>query len=347
MSAVEAMETTIYLPTAHGLNITKDSNRRWRGTMQLKGKHVQCVAADSTRPEVVYCGTFGDGLFRSSDGGATWRPCGGISEDKIMSLASIKMSGREGPDVIYAGTEPSKILRSNDGGETWHELSTFLNLPSAGEWSFPPRPETHHVRFILPDPHRSTRIYAAVEAGALLRSDNAGETWRDRVPGGPLDTHTLASHEDAADRLYSAAGDGYFESRNGGDSWRKINDGLQGCYCWSLAVSRADQDTILVTAAKNAREAHLRASANSFVYRKTRGKPWIEIRDGLPVSQGHRAGVVRASAVEPGVFYFSTEGELFRSADDGESWQPLAVEWTGDQHPEHALAIAITEAGQG
>jgi photosystem II stability/assembly factor-like uncharacterized protein len=127
----------------------------------------------------VYCGTFGNGLFRSCDGGATWRSCAGLTEDKIMSLAIRRISDQESPDVIYAGTEPSKILRSNDGVETWRELSSFSNLPSACEWSFPPRPETHHVRFILPDPHRSGRIYAAIEAGALLRSDDAGETWRD------------------------------------------------------------------------------------------------------------------------------------------------------------------------
>jgi hypothetical protein len=101
----------------------------------------------------------------------------------------------------------------------------------------------------------------------------------------------------------------------------------------------------VLTASTNAREAHLKESANSFVYRRTRGEPWNEVRNGLPDSRGRRAGVVTASAIEADVFYLSTEGEVFRSADSGASWQPLVIDWTGDQQPEHALAIAITEAG--
>jgi hypothetical protein len=58
----------------------------------------------------------------------------------------------------------------------------MLTLPSAKEWSFPPRPETHHVRSILPSLRKPNRLHVAIEAGALLRSDDAGATWRDRVP---------------------------------------------------------------------------------------------------------------------------------------------------------------------
>src|SRR5260221_601021 len=76
--------------------------------------------------------------------------------------------------VIYAGTEPSAIFRSEDVGETWRECRGLIELPSAHEWSFPPRPETHHVRWIEPDPHTQGRLFAAIEAGALIRSPDAG-----------------------------------------------------------------------------------------------------------------------------------------------------------------------------
>src|ERR1700737_1850648 len=91
-----------------------------------------------------------------------------------MSVAVSPVERSNGQSVIYAGTEPSAIVRSEDSGAIWRELTTLRQLPSAPTWSFPPRPYTHHVRWITPDPLQSGRLYAAVEAGALLRSFDSG-----------------------------------------------------------------------------------------------------------------------------------------------------------------------------
>lgn len=332
------METRIYLATDRGLNVISGAGENWRGETRLKGKHVYCVAAARDGSQRVYCGTFGEGVFCSDDSGVAWRPCGRLENNNVMSLAL----GEDGS--VYAGTEPSALFRSNDAGGTWRRLPTFLNLPSAPQWSFPPRPETHHVRYILPDLHVHRRLHVAIEAGALLRSDDGGQTWRDRVPGGPRDTHTLAMHPSALARLYSAAGDGYFESADGGDTWRRIDDGLAHGYCWGLAVGLVNPDTILVTASRSAREAHRRDSANTFVYRRAHDEPWREVRNGLPGSQKRRIAVVTASTVEPRVFYLASEGELYRSADGGVEWRQLPVKWLEDSQPAHALNIAIAES---
>src|SRR5213594_3487797 len=77
---------------------------------------------------------------------------------------------------------------------TWGELPGLRSLPSARTWSFPPRPDTHHVRWIEPDPAVSGRVFVAIEAGALVRTLDGGQTWMDRVRGGPYDTHTAATH---------------------------------------------------------------------------------------------------------------------------------------------------------
>jgi hypothetical protein len=81
------------------------------------------------------------------------------------------------------------LYRSIHGGEAWHGLPTFIDLPSAKESSFPPRPTTHHMRYRFPDACISGRLHVAIEAGALLRAEDGGETWRDRLPGSPRDTH--------------------------------------------------------------------------------------------------------------------------------------------------------------
>ncbi len=327
------MRTTIYLATARGIPVITGSDGNWRGAVCLEDKQVQCVAADLNRNGVVYCGTFGEGLFRSGDGGANWEPCRGFTNAKVMALA-VSDSG-----AVYAGTEPSAMFRSDDGGDTWHELHTLMTLPSAKTWSFPPRPETHHVQAILPDLAKPRRLHVAVEAGALLLSDDDGATWRDRVPSGPKDTHSLAVHPQDPTRLHSAAGDGYFESVDDGDSWRRVVDGLEHQYCWSVAVSLADPTTLLLSASQTAYAAHYRESASSFVYRRTGNEQWRRVQDGLPEPKGLRVPVVAASRVEAGVFYLCAEGEVYRSANDGLQWEKLATA------AEYAGAMAIVEEG--
>jgi len=250
------MKTQIYLATARSLNVIEGSNRTWRGEVRLQDQQVQCVSVGSRLKERVYCGTFGNGVYRSDDAGATWRPCKGLPNQNVMALATADGGDAGRPALLYAGTEPSAIYQSSDGGDTWHPLPGLLSLTSAGEWSFPPRPETHHVRQILSDPCFPRRLHVAIEAGALLRGEDGGETWRDRVPGGPRDTHTLAAHRSAPGRLYSAAGDGYFESLDDGDTWRRVMEGLEHGYCWSVAVSPSDPDTVLLSASKSPRAAH-------------------------------------------------------------------------------------------
>ncbi len=183
-----------------------------------------------------------------------------------------------GHGVVFAGTEPSALFRSEDAGATWRELSALRQLPSAPTWSFPPRPYTSHVRWITPDPLVPGRIFVAIEAGALVRSLDGGETWEDRKPDGPYDTHTLAMHRLAPDRLYSAAGDGFMrpgngflESRDGGETWQRPDDGLEHHYLWSVAVDPADPNTMVISAASGPRQAHDPASAESAIYRRTGG----------------------------------------------------------------------------
>ncbi len=245
-------------------------------------------------------------------------------------------------------TSPSN--RSKPRGETWRELGGLSELPSAPEWSFPPRPETHHVRWISPDPNTSGRLFVAVEAGALIQSPDGGETWEDRTPDGPLDTHTLATHKDAPDRLYSAAGDGfmaagygYAESGDAGATWRRFAEGLRHHYLWSVAVDPGDPETVVVSAASSPWQAHDPRAAESTIYRKTAGEPWREVREGLPQVEGRIVAVLAANQDEPGVFYALTNEGLYRSPDAGSSWERLEI-GRQDQYG-RPTGLAVVETG--
>lgn len=323
--------TTIFVALPDGLLLLQEQQGRWQAQQHLAGKHAQCLAVDPLQPEQLYCGTFGHGLWVSADAGRSWQPAEeGIRSPQITAVAvsSVERAGALG--VVYAGTEPSALYRSEDGGVTWLELSSMLALPSAPTWSFPPRPSTSHVRAIGLDPLQAGVLLAAIEAGALVRSFDSGQTWEDRQPGGPFDTHTLGLPRQYPGHIYSAAGDGviragegFAESHDRGTTWERPSAGLQHHYLWGLAVDPANPDTLVISAAAGPRQAHDLQSAASAIYRRTGGSAWQQVQQGLPESQGMLASALAANQAEPGVFYAANNQGLFRSPDAGKIWQRI------------------------
>jgi photosystem II stability/assembly factor-like uncharacterized protein len=254
----------------------------------------------------------------------------------ITSVAVSRAKQADGFGIMYAGTEPSAVFRSDTGGDSWVELAGLRALPSAYTWSFPPRPHTHHVRWIEADVNFADRLLVAIEAGALVRSFDGGRTWRDRVRGGPYDTHTAVTHPLSPGRIYSAAGDGYFESTDAGDSWMSLVDGLKHRYLVGVAVDPADSDTVIVSATAAPGSAYWPQSAAAYVYRKTGLERWQQAMSGLPEAKGTTVSRFATHAGEPGVIYAANNRGLFKSDDAGQSWRVLDLPW-----PEPGLADGV------
>jgi photosystem II stability/assembly factor-like uncharacterized protein len=329
--------TTIHAATGDAIVRARGLDARWQADPPGEVPRPRAIAVDPRRPERVWCGTAGAGVWRSLDAGASWQAAG---------LASAQVSAvSASPDgVLYAGTEPSALFRSEDGGATWEDLPAMRALPSAPTWSFPPRPETSHVRWITIDPADPDRLYVCIEAGALVRSQDGGRTWTDRVPGGPLDTHTLAMHPGAPGRLYSAAGDGimgghgYNESRDRGETWAHPDQGIDRRYLYGLAVDPGDPDTVVVSAARSPMAAHAPSAADATLYRRSGDGPWRELGEGLPETRGTLRALLATTPAEPGVFYAGSNRGLFRSADAGRTWERLRL--PDAVAVEHAIAVS-------
>jgi photosystem II stability/assembly factor-like uncharacterized protein len=316
----------------------RNADGTWNVETKLKDTSPQSVACDPFNPTRVYCGTFERGLWLSDDSGKTWRAVDELAGSKITSVAVSTRERQKQFGFVYVGTEPSMLYRSEDGGGTWEKSERMSMLPSAGSWSFPPRPDTHHVRNITLDQTRPGLIYLAIEAGALIRSNDGGKTWEDRVEDGPYDTHTLTTNPNAPGRVYSAAGDGYFESLDYGKSWQRPDRGLEHSYLFSVAVHPDDPNTVLVSASHGPFSAYNPQNAESYVYLKTHGKKnWQRV--GLPQPRGTTVSVVLPGAKKE--FYAANNRGVYRSEDAGNTWEKLDMPWQESFKEQHAWSMAI------
>lgn len=316
--------TRLFVALGDALLVVSGDGAQWDVARRLTDSDPECVAASPDAPDRVLCGTFDDGLHRSEDGGATFVRIGEETvETRVTSLAVDPTD----PETLWAGTEPSAVYRSTDGGDTWDQRKGLTDLPSELQWSYPPRPHTHHVRWIEPDPGDPDHIYVGIEAGALVQTRDGGETWEDRVPSARRDNHTMTTHPDTPDRAWSAAGDGYAETHDAGETWLQPQEGLDHRYCWSVVVDPADPDTVVMSAARGPRSAHSAGVAESYVYRKRGDGPWERLDDqGLPTGEGVLRTVF-ARGREAGEVYAANNRGLFRTDDAGDSWRRLEVEW--------------------
>src|SRR5262249_43332054 len=149
-----------------------------------------------------------------------------------------------------------------------------------------------------------------------------GESWEDRKPGSQHDAHTLVTHPGAPGRVYEAAGGGFAETRDGGDSWRGHDAGLRWRYLWGLAADPADPDVLVVSASPGPREAHDAGAARAALYRRVGTGAWEQLTEGLPAEAGTRGYVLATSPAEPGVFYAAPhDARVHRSSDGGRSWR--------------------------
>lgn len=335
--------TSFAITIRDALLIVRPGNH-WSAEQHLQGQKPESIAVDPGDPTRLYVGTLGHGLWCSSDAGRSWQPAGpGIPYAQITAVAVAPASG-PGSGVVFAGTEPSTLSRSADGGQRWQGLPALLELPSASSWSFPPQPDTHHVRWIEIDPHEAGQLYVAIEAGALVRSEDGGRSWQDRVPGGPIDTHTAAAHRQAEGRVYSAAGDGYFESFDGGQSWSRLMAGLQQRYLVGVAVDPADPETVVVSASPGPQLAYWPGNAEAYVYRKSAGEPFALAMAGLPDPHGTIASRLAVHPDQPHIFYAANNHGLFRSQDAGLSWCALDIPWPEGIFRHRVSALAVFSA---
>jgi photosystem II stability/assembly factor-like uncharacterized protein len=321
-----APSARLVVGTVEGIFVfARDAQQRWLPAGRaLEG----CFVAALTRLEsgALIAGTHGLGVARSDDGGMTWRLVNaGLSHFDVWTVKAERLGGRE---RLFAGTLPAHLFVSDDGAASWRELTALRDVPSALQWSFPPPPHQGHV---LDVGALGDSLYVGIEVGALLRSDDGGETFSE-LPVNPdvseVDIHRLALHPKRPRRIIAATGWGMIQSDDAGATWRK-GERLPGIdYPIPLVAHPDDPDLLFVAGGEGWPPNWYQIGRSRAKVARSRdgGRSWQRLLGGLPDGQRPTFGGLALEAWDGGyaVLAADTDGQIYESGDGGEHWSVVA-----------------------
>jgi len=163
------------------------------GGLEPLGLEGHSVTALHASRDALLAGTYGDGLFRSVDGGRSW-----AHVEAGLTASTFRFVSAE-----LAGTEPTRVFRSADGGRSWEELEGITRIAGYERWYLPYSPRAGAARnaYVCGD-----RLLVAAEVAGLLRSEDGGRTWVCEPVAGDEDVHHVTAHPDDPDLLYVSLG---------------------------------------------------------------------------------------------------------------------------------------------
>jgi hypothetical protein len=280
---------------------------------------------------------YGPGLHESSDL-ESWKqiekapayPDGG--DRKLNQIWTLRST----PDRVYAGVDVAGLFTSDDQGLTWAPVPALNDHPTRPAWFPGAGGLCAHV--VLVDPRRPERIWCGMSAVGVWRSDDGGASWQAKNEGIRcmiedreyaeigFCVHGLTHDPDVPDTLYRQDHAGMYRSRNGGDTWENIENGLPGWFGFPIAFDRRTKSLFAVPLESD--EYRLPAGGRLAVYRSQNGgDSWEAMTDGLPTEPYYGTVLRGALAVDgleqSGVYVGSTAGDVFVSTNVGQTWQRL------------------------
>jgi photosystem II stability/assembly factor-like uncharacterized protein len=316
--------------------------------------HVKGSPADPNRLYASQSsGWFGQVMQRSDDGGATWQPVGnkfayegetgthqwydGTAHPWEFKRVWHLEPSLTDPDIVYAGVEDAALFRSTDGGQTWAELPGLRRHGSGPQWQ--PGAGGMCLHTILIDPGNPKRMFIAISAAGAFRTDDGGETWQainrglksQYIPNPEAEVghcvHRLAMHRSRPDVLYMQKHWDVMRTDNAGESWREVSGNRPTDFGFVIDVHAHEPETIYVVPIKSDSE-HYPPDGRLRVYRsRSGGEEWEALTEGLPQKDCY-VNVLRdgmsVDALDPcGIYFGTTGGQVYCSANGGDSWTPI------------------------
>lgn len=340
--------------------LTSDGTRdRW----DVSGPHfggweIYHMKGSPVEPDRIYAsqssGWFGQVMQRSNDGGRTWETVGnkfaydGVPGQHLWydgtphpwefkRVWHLEPSLTD-PDTVYAGVEDAAIFRTTDGGQTWQEIPGLRGHGSGRFWQ--PGAGGMGLHTILLDPTHPGRIFIAISAAGVFRTDDGGQTWKPMNRGlkSPYVlpdpdakvghcVHRIALNPKRPSVLFMQKHWDVMRSDDAGESWHEVSGNLPTDFGFPIDVHAHEPDTVYVVPIKSDSE-HYPPEGKLRVYRsRTGGNEWEPLTKGLPQSNCY-VNVLRdamsVDTLEPcGIYFGTTGGQVYASANGGDSWAPI------------------------
>jgi photosystem II stability/assembly factor-like uncharacterized protein len=348
----------VLVGTKKGAFIMESGSERTKWNVRgpyLQGQNVMHMAFDP-RNGMLFAAVgdpwFGSRVHRSTDLGRTWdEPQSGPTFPPETELTLAKVwhvePGRpEEPGVVYAGVEPAALFKSTDNGENWTFIPSLNDHPTRPEWQ--PGGGGLCLHTIVLDPSDLQRMYVGISTVGVFRTTDGCETWETANKGTRTNfmpdqpplypeygqcVHKVVLNPAEPQRLYQQNHCGVYRSDNGGDRWVEITEGLPSDWGFGIAVHPHDANTIWVCPGISGYK-HWVPDARMRVYRtRDQGSRWDELTKGLPQQDAYldvlREGMAVDKLQPTGVYVGANTGQLFYSADEGDSWQQAPAAFPG------------------
>jgi hypothetical protein len=240
-------------------------------------------------------------------------------------------------DTVYAGVEDAALFRSTDAGKSWHELAGLRGHESGARWA--PGAGGMCLHTILLDPANPERMYVAISAAGVFRTDDGGATWKPvnrglhslYMPNPEAEVghcvHRIAMHRSRPNVLYMQKHWDVMRSDDAGESWTEVSGNLPTDFGFVISVHAHEPETIYVIPIKSDSE-HYPPDGKLRVYRsRTGGNEWEPLTSGLPQRDCYvnvLRGAMTVDSLDPcGVYFGTTGGQVYASADAGDNWIPI------------------------
>ncbi len=273
--------------------------------------------------DTVLAGSYGQGIFRSTDGGATWASANdGLTATALRTF----MADPTQKGTIICGTEPGRAFRSTDGGKSWQEMEGIATIPSTPQWYLPYSPRAGALRNFYSPPGRPHRLFASIEVGGLLSSQDCGQTWT-MADTFDDDIHYIAGHPENPDVLWMAVGWAALKDRNvdrshlgglarsddGGQTWEKV---IERDYTRAVIVPPTRPSLVLAAPAQKV------GQLGRMVVSKDNGETWESAGKGIEEPMPDMVEQFQA-APDGSIWANGSQGGLLQAFPDEWHWRSV------------------------